>query len=332
MLKKTLLAAAMLLAGTAGAMADPVKIRVAWVVPVTNLPSILLEKPELMTHNGKTYQAELVRFQGTPPMITALAAGEIDIADLAYSSFALAIQNAGMDELRALADESEDGAHDYYSAPYMVLKDGPIKKVEDMKGHTVATVGAGAAVDIAMRAMLRKHGLEDKRDYNTIEAGFGNMKSLLMENKVDLISTALPFSLDPELNKVATNLFTAKDVLGPSQLVVFAAKKDYIDKNRAALVDFLEDSIRVWHWYQDPKNRKEAREIASKVSKQPVANFESWVFTDKDNYRDRNLRPDLDSLQRNIDTQLELGFLKKKIDVKAHADLSLVEEAAKRVQ
>ena len=95
MLKKTLLAAAMLLAGTAGAMADPVKIRVAWVVPVTNLPSILLEKPELMTHNGKTYQAELVRFQGTPPMITAMAVGELEIALLNSTALSLGVENAG---------------------------------------------------------------------------------------------------------------------------------------------------------------------------------------------------------------------------------------------
>jgi hypothetical protein len=44
----------------------------------------------VMRHYGRSYTVETVRFQGTPPMITALAAGELDIADLAYSSFALA--------------------------------------------------------------------------------------------------------------------------------------------------------------------------------------------------------------------------------------------------
>jgi len=34
------------------------------------------------------------RFEGTSPVIPALAAGELDIGSLAFSSFALAIQNA----------------------------------------------------------------------------------------------------------------------------------------------------------------------------------------------------------------------------------------------
>ena len=69
--------------GAAGAgAAEPVKIRLAWVIPLTNWGSLLFEKKELLRHYGKSYTVETVRFQGTPPMITALAAGELDIADL----------------------------------------------------------------------------------------------------------------------------------------------------------------------------------------------------------------------------------------------------------
>jgi NitT/TauT family transport system substrate-binding protein len=44
------------------------------------------------------------------------------------------------------------------------------------------------------------------------------------------------------------------------------------------------------------------------------------------------MRPDLRALQANIDLQLQLGLVKASIDVKKHADLSLVEEAAKRIR
>jgi NitT/TauT family transport system substrate-binding protein len=312
---------------------QPLKIRIAWVVPVTNLPSLLLAKQDLMTHNNKSYTIDAVRFQGTPPMITALAAGELDIADFAFSSLALAIQNAGMSDLKVIADESRDGAFDYYTAPYIVLKDGPIKTIQDLKGKSVASVGAGSAVDIAMRAMLRKNGLEDKRDYNVVEAGFPNMGAMLMSNKVALISSVLPFSLDPELQKVGRTLFTIKDAIGSAQLVVWAVRQPFIDKNRAALVDFLEDSIRVQQWLIDPKNRDEVLQLAGKVAGQPPERFASWLFTKGDNYRDPKLVPDIDALQRNVDTQAELGFLKAKIDIKGKfTDLSLVEEAGKRIK
>ncbi|HEV2573986.1 MAG TPA: ABC transporter substrate-binding protein [Beijerinckiaceae bacterium] len=308
----------------------PVKIRVAWVVPIANLPSLLMVKPELMRNNGKSYVFEPVRFQGTPPMITALATGELDIADFAYSSLALAIQNAGMSDLKVIADESRDGYADYYTAPYFVLKDGPIQTVKDLKGKSVASVGAGSAVDIALRAMLRKNGLEDKRDYNVVEAGFPNMAAMLTSKKVDLISSVLPFSLDPELQKVARPLFTIRDAIGPAQLVVWAAREPFLTKNRAAVLDFLEDSIRVQQWLVDPKNRAEVLQLAGKVANQPPERLSSWLFTKADNYRDPNLVPDIKALQSNIDVQSELGFLKGKIDISKYVDLSLVQEAAKR--
>ena len=40
--------------------------------------------------------------------------------------------------------------------------------------------------------------------------------------------------------------------------------------------------------------------------------------------------PDLAALQRNVDATYEMGFIKSKLDVKAHSDLSLIQEAAKR--
>ena len=87
------LAAMMLTAGSA-ANAEPVKIRMSWVAPVSNWASILLEKKDLAKHLGKSYTVESIRFAGTPPMITALANGELEIGNLAYSTLPLAIQNA----------------------------------------------------------------------------------------------------------------------------------------------------------------------------------------------------------------------------------------------
>src|SRR6266851_8671468 len=224
----TLLSGALLGADTASA-ADPIKIRLSYVVPIANWASMLVEKKDLAKNLGKSYQLEITRFAGTPPMITALAAGELEIADLTYPTLPIAIQNAGMDDLRVIADEFQDGNAGFYSNEFMVLADGPVKKIEDLKGKPVATNAAGSAVDIAMRAMLRKHGLEDKRDFTIIEAPFPTMKALLMEKKADLVPAVLPFSLDPELNKVAHRLFDTKDAVGHTQFVMFVVRKSFID-------------------------------------------------------------------------------------------------------
>src|ERR1051325_4135815 len=106
-----------------------VKIRGAWVAPLANWGSILLEKRDLAKHFGKSYMMEPIRFAGTPTMITAMANGELEIANFAYSSLALAIQNAGIDDLRVISDDFRDGVPGYYSQEFFVLKDGPIKKI-----------------------------------------------------------------------------------------------------------------------------------------------------------------------------------------------------------
>ena len=241
--------AAVALLAPAAQSADPVKIRISWVAPVTNWASIMLEKKDLAKHLGKSYTLEPVRFAGTPPMVTALANGELEVANLAYSTLAIAIQNAGMDDLRIIADEFRDGVPGYYSQEYMVLADGPIKKVEDLKGKVVMTNAAGSAVDIAMRAMLRKFGLEDKRDYTVVESPFPTMRAMLSEKKVDMIPAVVPFSYDPELRKIGRTLFVQRDAIGVTDMIVWTARKPFLDKNRAAMVDFMEDTLRITRWY-----------------------------------------------------------------------------------
>jgi NitT/TauT family transport system substrate-binding protein len=195
----------------------------------------------------------------------------------------------------------------------------------------LATNSAGSGVDVAMRAMLRKHGLEANRDYTIIEVPFPAMKSVLMEKKADMITGVLPFKLDPELKSAARVLFNMRDAIGVSQFVMWSARKPFIDAHRAALVDFLEDTLRIEHWYLDPKNHDDVAQIASQLTKQPPERF-GWLFTKQDYYRDPNMLPDLGALQKNVDMTKDLDFVQASFDVKAHSDLSLVQEAAKRLK
>jgi NitT/TauT family transport system substrate-binding protein len=56
------------------------------------------------------------------------------------------------------------------------------------------------------------------------------------------------------------------------------------------------------------------------------------VFTKDDYYRDPDAKPNLKALQDNLKVQKELGLLDADIDVGKYTDLSLIEEAAKRLQ
>lgn len=319
------------LAGRAASAGEPVTIRVGWAVPITDWAMLMLEKRELAPHFGKSYVMEPVRFASSPSVITALAGNELEIGNLAFSTFAIAVENAGMRDLRVISDLFQDGASDHYSNEYFVRRDSAITTIEDLKGKVIATPGAGGAIDIAMRAMLRGHGLEDRRDYTMIEAPLPAMPAMLAEKKVDLVPGVPPFSMDPDMRKRGRVLFTQKDALGVSQMIVWTARKPFLEKNRAAMVDFMEDTLRIVHWYLDPANHAEAVQIAAKLTKQPAERFAPWLFTAGDYYRDPNMLPNLRALQANIDLQHEVGFLKEPLDIKNYVDLSLVKEAAQRL-
>jgi len=316
----------------AGASAEPVKIRLAWVASPPELPPILFAHEGIARHLGTSYTVEPLHFQGTSPMITGFAAGEVDLGPIAYPSFASAVQNAGMSDFRILADEFSDGVDGYYSSEYLVLKDGGINKVEDLKGKVLATNAIGTAAYIGMTAMLAKHHLVERRDYTVIEVPFPSMTSMLLDHKADLVGPPPVFANNPDFRSKARLLYTQKDSMGPTQMTFFGARKPFIDKNRAALVDFFEDELRAVRWYLDPANQDEALDIIARFTKIPAERFKGLVFTKLDYYRNPNGMPDLATLQRNLDTQHELGLLKEAPNVKDYADLSIIEEAAKRLK
>ena len=330
-LQTLLLSVCAALATITAAQAQPLLIRNSFVVPVSNWAPLLVAKKDLARHWGKSYNMEAVRFQGTPQMITALANGELEFANLAYSTLGIAIANAGISDLRVITDEFRDGAPGYFSNQFFVRKDSGIKKIEDLKGKVLATNLIGTGVDIAMKAGLKKHGLVDKRDYTVIEAPFPTMPAVLNEKKADLVTAVMPFAINPLLNEIGFPLYDQTEGLGTSQFVFWTARQSYIDAHRAVLIDCMEDMMRIERWYLDPANHDEVAKIASDLLKIPPERF-GWLFTHKDYYRDPNMMPDLAALQRNVDTTAELGFIRSTFNVKQYSDLSLIEEAAKRLK
>jgi NitT/TauT family transport system substrate-binding protein len=329
--KFAIVAAGMLCAVAHIAAADPVKIRAGWSNTPTAMAPLIFSKPELLKHYGQSYTMEPVHFAGSAPEITALATGDLDIATLAASSFAAAIENAKMTDLRVIGDENQDGVDGWYSSQFFVLKDSPIKTIADLKGKVLADNALGGGLDVAIRAMLRKNKIDDKRDVHIIEGPFAGMVPMLEERKADLVAVVPPFSFIGEAKGTVRTLFSSKDAVGTSEFIFDAARKSFIDKNRAALVDFNEDWIRSLRWFLDPKNHDEAVKLIADFTKLPPQGFTDWIFTHKDLYRDPDHRPNLAALQNNLNIQQELGIQKTHIDVAQYADTSLVDEAAKRV-
>jgi len=282
-------------------------------------------------HAGASYLLEETYYKGGPLSISAFAAGDLDIAGFGFVTIATAIRGAGIADLRVIGDVGQDGVEGWYMNHYSVRNDAPIHSIEDLKGRVLAINVKGGLIDVPLRAMLHKHGMDDAKDVTIIEVALPNMKSILLDGKADLIGTLLPFSADQQLQANSRTLFRAYDAVGRDQVSTIVAHADFIAKNRAALVDFLEDYIRAVRWYVDPANHSKAIQIVADFTKQPPSVFDSWAFTRGDQYRNPNAVPDTELLQANVNLLGPLGYLKAPIDMRQYVDGSLAREAAARL-
>jgi sulfonate transport system substrate-binding protein len=182
-----------------------------------------------------------------------------------------------------------------------------------------------------MRRMFRQHGIKDS-DFTTVEANFTNMPAMLDGGKVDLIGTLPQFlkQLRGNPNKYRV-LFTAREAVGPTQAVLWGMRAETIAAHRPVFLDFFEDHIRAVRWFIDPTHREEALDILANVTKLPKEDLE-FAFSKDDFYHSPDARPELDSVQREIDEAAKLGVLPQPVQIRPkYVDLSLVEEAKKRI-
>lgn len=313
------------------AAADPLTIRVGWSTMPGHLIPVLFSKPEVLRHYGKSYRVEPIAFRGSSPQITALAAREVDLIASAPSTLALAVANARID-MRVVLDLIQDGVAGYHSETFFVRSDSGIKSPADLKGKRVGTNAVGSASDTAMRAVLAKAGLDPRRDVASIEAAFPAMPSLLEEKKVDLAVVLLPRMLEMEKDPAYTALFRARDAWGSSDLVFLAGRAEFLDANRAAVADFVEDTVRALRWFEDPAHHDEAVAIVARFMKVEPSEL-SYLFTHEDYFRDPWARPDVPSIQKVIDVSKQLGVLPATVQVAPnHVDTALLDEAQRRIE
>ena len=311
--------------------AEPLKLRVQYpVAPGYVTPMIPHVPASVQPHYGKSYVVEPVFIQGSSQALTAFAAGELEIAGFTPQSLAYSVLEAKIDS-RAIGQWLATDVPGYGKSSFWVHKD-EIKKVEDLKGKVVGVNGRGTTIGTAAVLMLKRHGLKEGQDYQLVEVRIDAAFVALQAKRVSLAYIIRPWDRQAMKDPALAPLFGIGDVFGRSETGFMQVKPEFMAKNRAALVDFLEDQMRFRRWAEDPKTRPEAIKILATVMKQPEAAFADWVFTKNDNsYRDPDLKIDVAALQRNIDLLKEADIIKETVDAKKYVDMSLAEEAKRRV-
>ena len=329
---RTVLAVAVLLASIS-ANAEPLKIRADYVAApeksVAILPVVAKSNPGVLRHYGKSYVLETTQMAGGGVILTAMASGQTDLSGFTPQMLVLAKVQANLD-VRIIGQQISDGVPGN-ARTWWWVRGAEVQKIEDLRGKTIAINARGANPDAALRMTMNKHGMADGKDYQIVEMRFPAMLPALLEKRIDAGILIPPFYLPAEKNAALKPLFAVDEVFGANETVNLAVRADYLAKNRAALVDVLEDVMRFRRWIVDPRTRAEALKTVSETTKQPVEALAQWVYTAKDYYVDPQALVNVDRLQKNVIDMHRLGISPASIDVKPYVDLSLAREAAVRL-
>lgn len=105
-------------------------------------------------------------------VVSALLAGEIDVAGIAGSS------------MRAAARGAPLKANFFpYNKSLFVLMGAPgIKRVQDLKGKVIGTTGPGATTEVAASMVLQNNGMDPKKDVTFLTIGGAETSLIAMRN------------------------------------------------------------------------------------------------------------------------------------------------------
>jgi sulfonate transport system substrate-binding protein len=313
--------------GPAPAAAQAPTLRVQYIVPVDNLGS-LFDVPgfqqNVLKNYGKRYKLDLSRAQGTPLVVAAMAAGETDVAYLAYNSFASAvIKGVVPGGLTIVGAEFYDSYPEYFNFPWLALADSPINSVKDLKGKKIGVLAFGTGADATTRLMLKKSGLDPVKDVTIVEMPAPAMEEAVRSKKIDAGFFPPIFAHRAMATGGVKKVFDSYQAWGKPYLFSFiVARNEYLKKSPDVVRAFLEDYVTLSHYVQKPENREAMLDLISAHFKAPRAVLAQFYLTKKDVYRPPDNRVVPEDLQHAISRLHELGFLEKDLQVAPYVDNS----------
>lgn len=303
-------------------------IRAQYIVPVDNLIS-LFEIPNIqqaaLKNYGKRYKLELTRAQGTPFAVAAMAAGEADVADLAYNSFAsAAIKGVVPGGLTIISADFYDSHPDYFNFPWLALADSPINSVQELRGKKIGVLALGTGVDATTRLMLKKSGLDPLRDANIVEIPAPAMEEAVRSKKIDVgVFAPLFYYRALAAGGGFKKIFDSYQAWGKPYLFAFyVARTEFLRKNPDAVRGLLEDYVALAKYLHRPENRDTVLDVVTARFKMPKAALQQYYLTKKDIYRPLDGRVLPEDLQHAVSRLHELGFLDRDLQVAQHIDNS----------
>jgi ABC-type nitrate/sulfonate/bicarbonate transport system substrate-binding protein len=276
-------------------------------------------RKDLTPNQGKRYELKQILFQANPERFQAFLAEEID-AGTAPGLAVIFGREQGL-EMKIVASVCQEAKGDkYFTTTYMVKDDGPVKRVQDLKGGTIGVVGIKTATDLWARAGLLNAGLVPDKDTKVVPMAFPAIGEAVRSGKVTAGTFVEPFYSAEMAKGGLRKLFTATDAMGYDHelLDIFFGEK-FLKAHPDAVRAFLADYVAVTQYYL--ANTAQAKTDLHKAGfvRTPLPVY----LKTSDWKRDPNARVDVESLKKlSVFMREKLQWLEKPVNVDSMVDLS----------
>jgi ABC-type nitrate/sulfonate/bicarbonate transport system substrate-binding protein len=276
-------------------------------------------RKDLTPDQGKRYELKQILFQANPERFQAFLAGEID-AGTAPGLAVIFGREQGL-EMKIVASVCQEAKGDkYFTTTYMVKDDGPVKRVQDLKGGTIGVVGIKTATDLWARAGLLNAGLVPDKDTKVVPMAFPAIGDAVRTGKVSAGTFVEPFYSAEMAKGGLRKLFTATDAMGYDHelLDIFFGEK-FLNQHPDAVRAFLADYVAVTKYYL--ANTEQAKTDLHKAGfvRTPLPVY----LKTSDWKRDPNARVDVESLKKlSVFMRDKLQWLEKPVNVDSMVDQS----------
>jgi sulfonate transport system substrate-binding protein len=327
-------------AGLAAALATPAVVRRAAAGPVeirystgggigpNEIETVIFMdwmRQNVLKRHGKDYVLNMTFARSTAEAATLMAAGQADIATLATPVLAASVlKNAIPGGAKIISAIFDDGVPGHAGNTFFVLDESPIRSIADLKGRKVAVNAYGTIVDLPLRILLKRAGLNPRTDVQIVEIAFPAIGAALRDKRIDCGALVLPFMAAEKQRGGIRAIARCVDAFpGPYSTIFQAARNEFLQQQPAAVKAFLDDYVTGLTWLYQPENRAKAIELAANLTKSPASALERYFMRGSDDYyRDRGgcLKPS--GLQFVVDAMVEEGLLAEKVDMSKYLDLS----------
>src|SRR2546423_6173533 len=314
-MKRTLGTILAVLFASAALAQEPTLIRFGRGFAAEEQVWLMTARPDLTPNQGKKYALKQILFQANPERFQAYLAGELD-AGTAPGLAVIFARAEGVD-MKIVANICQE-AKGYFSTTYMVKDDGPVKRVQDLKGGTVGVVGYKTATDLWARAGLINAGLVPDKDTKVFSIGFPAMGDAVRTDKVQAGTFVEPFYSQQVEKGGLRKLFTATEAVGYDHelLDVWFGEK-FLKAHPDVVRAFLSDYVAVTKYYLSHTEQAKRDLAKAGFVRTPVDTY----VKNADWKRDPNARVNVESLKKLSSFMLEkLKWLDKPVNVDEMVD------------